>query len=125
MGEQEALLLKAKESLLERTETTGLSVEPGDCGDFSFPRLYTFCGSGSNRERQAIPLDMNEGIYIRDTQSGELRLVNGPQSYMLSPYKELWEKELPPVVEEVLDPKTRPHLNVMSNILENLAPIMR
>ncbi|WP_413281603.1 hypothetical protein [Floridanema evergladense] len=59
-------------------------------------------------KRQAIPLDKNEGIYIRDIQTGEVKVVSGPQAYMLSPYEELWEKELPPIVEELLAIKNDP-----------------
>jgi len=53
-------------------------------------------------KRKAFPLDENEGIYVRDMKSGRVRAVTG-QVYMLSPYEELWEKDLPPVVEELLD----------------------
>jgi major vault protein len=51
--------------------------------------------------RKAIPLDENEGIYVRDTRSGKVRSVSG-QSYMLEPYEELWAKELPSSVEQLL-----------------------
>jgi major vault protein len=54
-------------------------------------------------KRSAIPLDKNEGIYVRDVKSGELKLVTGPQAYMLTAFEELWAKELPPLVEELLD----------------------
>jgi major vault protein len=53
-------------------------------------------------KRKAIPLDKNEGIYVRDIQTGELKLVSGPQAYMLSPYEELWAKNLPEIVEDLL-----------------------
>jgi len=52
-------------------------------------------------KRRAIPLDENEGVYIRDIKSGRVRSVTG-ESYMLKPNEELWEKELPKVVEELL-----------------------
>jgi major vault protein len=51
--------------------------------------------------RKVIPLDENEGIYVRDTQTGKVRAVIG-KSYMLKPYEELWTKELPPAVESLL-----------------------
>lgn len=51
--------------------------------------------------RTAIPLDSNEGIYIRDISAGTVRAVVG-QSYMLKPTEELWAKELPKSVEELL-----------------------
>jgi len=51
--------------------------------------------------RKSIPLDENEGIYVRDIKSGRVRSVSG-ESYMLKPYEEPWEKELPQTVEELL-----------------------
>ena len=51
--------------------------------------------------RKAIPLDENEGIYIRDIKTGKVRAVCG-QTYMLTHDEELWEKELPPAVEKLL-----------------------
>jgi major vault protein len=52
-------------------------------------------------KRRAIPLDENEGIYVRDLKDGRVRAVSG-KVYMLAPYEELWEKELPSIVEELL-----------------------
>ncbi|XP_062874746.1 major vault protein [Trichomycterus rosablanca] len=51
--------------------------------------------------REAIPLDENEGIYVRDIKTGKVRAVIG-HSYMLTQDEELWEKELPPNVEKLL-----------------------
>jgi major vault protein len=52
-------------------------------------------------------LDENEGIYVRDIQSGRVRAVIG-ETYMLTQDEELWEKELPKQIEELLtrDPMT-------------------
>jgi major vault protein len=52
-------------------------------------------------KRTAIPLDDNEGIYVRNTKTGSVRLVTG-ETYMLSQDEELWEKELPQQVETLL-----------------------
>jgi major vault protein len=52
-------------------------------------------------KRNAFPLDENEGVYVRDMKSGRIRAVTG-KVYMLSPYEELWEKELSATVEELL-----------------------
>jgi major vault protein len=52
-------------------------------------------------KRRKIPLDENEGIYVRDVKSGKVRAVTG-QAYKLKPYEELWEKQVPDVVEELL-----------------------
>ncbi|XP_018620166.1 major vault protein [Scleropages formosus] len=51
--------------------------------------------------RNAIPLDENEGIYVRDMRTGKVRAVIG-HTYMLTQDEELWEKELPPNVEKLL-----------------------
>ncbi|CAL8301628.1 unnamed protein product [Merluccius merluccius] len=51
--------------------------------------------------RQAIPLDENEGLYVRDIKSGKVRAVIG-HTYMLTQDEELWEKDLPPNVEKLL-----------------------
>uniref|UniRef100_A0A667YAD3 Major vault protein n=1 Tax=Myripristis murdjan TaxID=586833 RepID=A0A667YAD3_9TELE len=52
-------------------------------------------------KRQAIPLDENEGIYVRDIKTGKVRAVIG-HTYMLTHDEELWEKELPQNVEALL-----------------------
>ncbi|KAM3863473.1 major vault protein [Diretmus argenteus] len=52
-------------------------------------------------KRQAIPLDENEGIYVRDIKTGKVRAVIG-HTYMLTQHEELWEKELPQNVEALL-----------------------
>ena len=53
------------------------------------------------QKRKAIPLDQNEGIYIRDMKSGKVRAVIGVR-FMLNQDEELWEKELPVEVEKLL-----------------------
>jgi len=53
-------------------------------------------------KRKSIPLDENEGIYVRDIKNGQVRSVTGPTSYKLRPNEELWAKELPKAVEELL-----------------------
>jgi len=53
------------------------------------------------QKRTAIPLDENEGIYVRDIRTGKVRAVIG-ESYMLKPNEELWKKELPKAVEDLL-----------------------
>ena len=50
---------------------------------------------------EAVPLDENEGIYVRDTKTGKVRAIVG-QTYMLSENEELWEKHLPEHVQELL-----------------------
>jgi major vault protein len=55
-------------------------------------------------ERRAkIPLDKNEGIYVRDTRTGGVRTVFG-EAYMLKSHEELWCMDLPENVEKLLAP---------------------
>ncbi len=104
LGEQEALLLKATEAFTEGTGTSLITRHPGDLWMIEGPCDYIPPVQVQVMEkRKAIPLDKNEGIYIRDVKTGELKLVSGPQAYLLTPYEELWAKELPPLVEGLLD----------------------
>jgi len=52
-------------------------------------------------KRTAIPLDENEGMYVRNIKTGKVREVTG-ETYMLNQDEELWEKDLPPPVEALL-----------------------
>jgi major vault protein len=52
-------------------------------------------------ERKALPLDENEGIYVRDRNTGEIKTVSG-QTYLLKEFEELWNKNLSPQVEALL-----------------------
>lgn len=52
--------------------------------------------------RKAIPLDVNEGIYVRDVKTGKIRSVIG-STYLLTENEELWEKDLPTQVEQLLN----------------------
>ena len=49
-----------------------------------------------------MPLNKNEGIYVRNVQTGKVRSVMGPQAYLLQAFEELYEKPLPLLVEEIL-----------------------
>ncbi len=109
LGEQEALLLKARETFAEVVDQTNITHQPGDLWMITGPRDYIPRVEVEVIEtRKAIPLDKNEGIYVRDIQNGELKLVSGPQAYMLSPYEDLWSKELPKVVEDLIIQKIDP-----------------
>ena len=52
-------------------------------------------------KRTAIPLDENEGIYVRDVKTGKVRAVTA-ETYMLNQDEELWSKKLHPAVESLL-----------------------
>ena len=53
-------------------------------------------------KRRAIPLDENEGIYVRNIKTGKVRAITG-ETYMLNQEEELWAKELLPGVETLLE----------------------
>ena len=52
-------------------------------------------------KRKAIALDKNEGIYVRDLQTGKVSMISG-RSYTLKAHEELFEKNLPKEVEELI-----------------------
>lgn len=98
LDSDEALLLRAKESF----EVAGELHKPGDRWMIFGPREYVPPVEVQVVEpRKKIPLDENEGIYVRDIKSGAVRAVTG-QSYLLKAHEELWEKPLATVVERLL-----------------------
>ena len=58
-------------------------------------------GMPAIEKRKCYPLDKNEGIYVRDKRSGEVKMIKG-QTYLLSSNEELWEKPLSDVVERLI-----------------------
>jgi len=99
LAEDEALLLKAREACKDQS---GAAHKPGDRWMVYGPCDYVPPVEVEVvQKRKAIPLDENEGIYVRNIKSGKVRAVTG-ESYMLAPNEELWEKELTKVVEELL-----------------------
>jgi len=99
LEEDEALLLRAREAFVEGKETH----KPGDRWMIHGPTDYVpRVDVDIIEKRRAIPLDENEGIYVRDIKTGRVRAVTG-ESYMLKSYEELWEKHVPTVVEELLN----------------------
>jgi len=99
---EEALLLRAREGFSEKNAEGQITRAPGDRWMIYGPRDYVPPVEVEIVEkRRAIPLDANEGIYVRDMKTGRVTAVTG-RVYRLSPYEELWDKELTPVVEELL-----------------------
>jgi len=98
LEDDEALLLSARETFED-----GKSIrQPGERwmikGPCDYvPNIYT----DIVEKRRSIPLDQNEGIYVRDIKTGQVRAVTA-ESYMLKENEELWEKIVPSVVEELL-----------------------
>jgi len=95
LDSEEALLLRAREAVKDERK-------PGDRWMIDGPCEYVPPVEVEIVEkRRAIPLDVTEGIYVRDIRSGKVRAVIGT-SYRLLPYEELWEKELSPATEVLL-----------------------
>nr|XP_058948197.1 major vault protein-like isoform X1 [Pocillopora verrucosa]XP_058948198.1 major vault protein-like isoform X1 [Pocillopora verrucosa] len=103
LGEDEGLILKANEAFLDANEKEKeIPRRPGDRWMIRGPSEYVPPVEVEVvARRKAIPLDENEGIYVRDIKTGRVRAVCG-QTYMLTHDEELWEKDLPPTVEQLL-----------------------
>jgi len=98
LDSEEALLLRARESVLDGKEQR----KPGDRWMIDGPCEYVPPVEVEIVEkRRAIPLDVTEGIYVRDIRSGKVRAEIG-SSYRLLPYEELWEKELSAATDVLL-----------------------
>jgi len=108
LGSEEALLLRARETYTDNANPKApVKHLPGDRWMIYGPTDYVPPVEVEVIERRkAIPLDENEGVYVRDLKTGGVRSVIGT-SYMLKPNEELWEKELPPVVDELLSKELR------------------
>jgi major vault protein len=104
LRDDEALLLYARESFSETVENVKVPVthQPGDTWMIHGPCDYFPPVEVEVIEkRRSIPLDENEGIYVRDNKTGKVRAVIGT-TYMLKANEELWEKTLNPTVEQLL-----------------------
>jgi major vault protein len=113
---EEALLLRAREGFDEKTHDGHVKRAPGDRWMIYGPRDYVPPVEVEIIEkRRAIPLDANEGIYVRDMKTGRVTAVTG-KVYRLSPYEELWDKELPPVVEELLQSDADQSSGIKQNV---------
>uniref|UniRef100_A0A8C1NZV3 Major vault protein n=1 Tax=Cyprinus carpio TaxID=7962 RepID=A0A8C1NZV3_CYPCA len=115
LSEEEGLVLRAVEAFIDtegldeeeeegesRAKKRGIQRRPGDRWMLRGPVEYVPPATVEVLlRRNAIPLDENEGIYVRDIKTGKVRAVIG-QTYMLTQDEELWEKELPANVETLL-----------------------
>jgi major vault protein len=105
-GIQDVIVLAADETLLlraiERFDDQGTIRQPGDKWMITGPCDYVPPVQVEViQKRTALALGENEGVYVRDEKTGAVRAVIG-KTYMLQPHEVLWEKELPPIVEELL-----------------------
>mmetsp|Transcript_35292 Transcript_35292/g.58082 ORF Transcript_35292/g.58082 Transcript_35292/m.58082 type:complete len:847 (-) Transcript_35292:522-3062(-) len=102
LADDEALLLQAYESFLDQSEAPAVARRPGERWMVYGPREYIPPVEVHVVERRrAMPLDANEGLYVRDARTGHVRAVVG-ETYMLKPTEAPWEKELPAAVEGLL-----------------------
>uniref|UniRef100_A0AAQ5X0H6 Major vault protein n=1 Tax=Amphiprion ocellaris TaxID=80972 RepID=A0AAQ5X0H6_AMPOC len=107
LSEEEGLVLRAQEEE-EDEEAHGVLRRPGDRWMLRGPIEYVPPAAVEVvLRRQAIPLDENEGIYVRDIKTGKVRAVIG-HTYMLTQDEELWQKELPAKVEALLTSRIDP-----------------
>uniref|UniRef100_A0AAQ5ZIU5 Major vault protein n=1 Tax=Amphiprion ocellaris TaxID=80972 RepID=A0AAQ5ZIU5_AMPOC len=107
LSEEEGLVLRAVEAA-KRSRRSGVLRRPGDRWMLRGPIEYVPPAAVEVvLRRQAIPLDENEGIYVRDIKTGKVRAVIG-HTYMLTQDEELWQKELPAKVEALLTSRIDP-----------------
>lgn len=98
LSEDEGLIVRCLEAFTEN----GVNRVPGDRWMIKGPTDYvpSVFVEVANR-RKAVPLDENEGIYVRDIKSGKVRAIIG-ETYMLNQDEELWSKVLPDEIEALL-----------------------
>lgn len=99
VGKEEALLLEA----VCAYQDGGVVRQPGRRWMVRGPCEYTPANEVKLLEhRKVIALDKNEGIYVMNTTTGEVRAVIG-EPYLPDVDEVLWEKHLPLAVEELLE----------------------
>lgn len=99
--------MRAEEDFEEKIGEKTVKRKAGDRWMVYGPCKYIFAVESTYLElRERIPLDKNEGIYVRDTRDGSVRSVQG-KSYMLESYEELWEMPLDETVEQLLPKRTQ------------------
>jgi major vault protein len=109
LGEDEGLILRAMQSFNDDSSGDDAVLrQPGDRWMIRGPTEYVPPVEVEVvQKRRALPLDSNEGIYVRNTKTGKVRAVIG-ETYMLDQNEELFEKVLPPHVEELLSSQKDP-----------------
>jgi len=100
LQEDQALLLTANQKF---TDEEGVEHLPGDKWMVHGPRVYVPPVEVEIVEsRNRVPLDKNEGLYVRDTKTGLVRCEFG-KSYMLKAHEEYWIKDLSEIEEQILN----------------------
>ena len=99
MSEDEALLIRAVEA---HTDENGVERAAVDRWMIFGPsRFVPTVEVEVVERRKSIPLDTNEGIYVRDNREGSIRSLCG-RTYMLQEHEELWSMTLDSTVEDLL-----------------------
>ncbi|CAM4829859.1 unnamed protein product [Rotaria magnacalcarata] len=112
LGEDEGVILKCIEAF--KDTQANVNRNPGDRWMIRGPTEYIPPTQVEVvTRRKALPLDANEGIYVRDIKTGCVRAVIG-ETYMLTQDEELWQKELPKKVEELLSRDALSERNVLT-----------
>lgn len=128
LGEDEAVLVKAVEEFTDNEVSPAVKRVSGEQWLLKGPRNYipnesvrVAPGPDGTGKRRRIILGPGEGVYVRNILSGDVRAVVGV-SYMLEAYEELWNKELPPIVEEKLARQLNAHAAYMDAATVAAAP---
>ena len=102
LGENEGVVLRANEAFTDEFVNPSVERQPGDRWMLKGPMEYIPPVEVEVvTRRRAIPLHENEGIYVRNTNNGQVRAVIG-SSYMLGEDEELWEKNIPAIVRTLI-----------------------
>jgi len=107
LTEDDHLLLRALKEFTDATKTKRKAGEnwliSGPC-DFIPPVEVEIV-----ERRNTIPLEDNEGVYVRDLNTGRVEMFTGKtlaeanqKSLVLQPHQRLWEKELPLETEKLV-----------------------
>lgn len=122
LSEDEALLLSATEEFEDIEDGKPIKRTPGELWLIRGPCEYIPHSSvkinkdkNGEEKRRKIVLSETEGVYVRNTLTGEIRSVIGG-TYMLSAVEELWEKELSPVIEEKLARQGKSHCSYIEKL---------
>ena len=105
LGEDEAIFVKALDKFTDEKGVERKACEEwmvhGPC-DYIPPLEIEVI-----EDRKSIPLDENEGIYVQDLNTGQVRIIKG-QTYMLQAQEKLWSKPLNKEVIELIYNNKRP-----------------
>ncbi|XP_077992028.1 major vault protein-like isoform X2 [Glandiceps talaboti] len=109
LQEDQAVVIQSTIAFTDDTSKVAIERKPGDkwlirgpCNYIPPVEVKVLKQPNGKFVRNAIPLAHNEGIYVRNLRSGEVRAVMGPQSYLLQEYEELSNKELSALTETLL-----------------------